>query len=103
MAQKLGQGMGLIRGPKRLDGGNKKGDKLSRPRKWAKIRPNPFLLGWVSRGVGFGWVWMRGGRGEGWPMTWCHVVVPIEVQKPAFKPINVVFKITPHPKNKEKS
>ena len=78
----------------------KKMDQLSRPGKWAKIRPNPFLLGWVSCGVGFGWVWVRGGRWEGWLMTWCHVVAPIEVEKPAFKLINVVFKITPHPKNK---
>ena len=50
-------------------------------------------------GVGFTWVWVRGGRGEGCLMTRCHVAAPIEVQNPTFKPINVVFKIIPHLKN----
>ena len=54
------------------------------------------------------WGGLRLGVGEGRKrgglaydmVPWFHVVAPIEEQKPAFKHINVVFKITPHPKNK---
>lgn len=32
-------------------------------------------------------------------MTWCHVAAAIEVQNPAFKPINIASMIIPHPEN----